>query len=38
MVNIEKYEEWFFQSDYDMETAVDMFKQAGLYIVFLCAI
>ena len=32
-----KYEEWFFQSDYDIETALDMFK-AGRYIyyIFMC--
>ncbi|KPK82469.1 MAG: hypothetical protein AMS27_14540 [Bacteroides sp. SM23_62_1] len=37
MVNVEKYEEWFFQSDYDMETAVDMFKMGRfIYCIFMC--
>lgn len=26
MENSLKYEEWFFQSDYDLETAYDMFN------------
>lgn len=33
----EKYEEWYFQSDYDLETAVDMFKSGRtVYCVFMC--
>jgi HEPN domain-containing protein len=37
MSNDKKYEEWFFQSDYDIETALDMYK-AGRYIycIFMC--
>ena len=32
-----KYEEWFFQSDYDMGTATDMFKSGRfIYCVFMC--
>jgi len=26
MDNDKKHEEWYFQSDYDLETALDMFK------------
>jgi HEPN domain-containing protein len=35
--NIKSYEEWFFQSNYDIETAKSMF-QSGRYIycVFMC--
>jgi HEPN domain-containing protein len=37
MGNGEKYEEWFFQSDYDMETAIDMFKAGRfIYCIFMC--
>src|SRR4030042_4051897 len=37
MSNDKKYEEWCFQSDYDIETALDMYK-AGRYIycIFMC--
>jgi HEPN domain-containing protein len=32
-----KYEEWFFQSDYDLETAFDMFKSGRfVYCIFMC--
>ncbi len=32
-----KYEEWYFQSDYDYETAVDMFKSGRyIYCIFMC--
>jgi HEPN domain-containing protein len=32
-----KYEEWYFQSDYDLETAVDMFKSGrNVYCIFMC--
>ena len=31
MTDAKKYEEWFFQSDYDLETAFDMFK-SGRYV------
>lgn len=31
------YEEWFFQSDYDLETAGDMFKSGRhVYCIFMC--
>lgn len=37
MDNNIKYEEWYFQSDYDLETAVDMFKSGrNVYCIFLC--
>ena len=33
----EKYEEWYFQSDYDLETAFDMFKSGRtVYCIFMC--
>ena len=37
MASATKYEEWFSQSDYDLETAVDMFgsKRYG-YAIFMC--
>jgi len=37
MEKYKKYEEWFLQSDYDLDTALDMFK-AGRYIycIFMC--
>lgn len=37
MVDSDKHTEWYFQSDYDLETAVDMF-QSGRYIycIFMC--
>jgi hypothetical protein len=34
MDNKDKHEEWYFQSDYDLETAVDMFK-SGRTLKFL---
>jgi HEPN domain-containing protein len=37
MSNDKKYEEWFFQSDYDIETAKDMFKMGRfIYCIFMC--
>jgi HEPN domain-containing protein len=37
MTDAKKYEEWFFQSDYDLETAVDMFKSGRyVYCIFMC--
>ena len=33
----ERYKEWYFQSDYDLETAVDMFKSGRtVYCIFMC--
>lgn len=33
----EKHKEWYFQSDYDLETAVDMFKSGRtVYCIFMC--
>src|SRR5512133_3293935 len=33
----DKHEEWYFQSDYDLETAVDMFKSGrNVYCIFMC--
>jgi HEPN domain-containing protein len=35
--NIDKHEEWYFQSDYDLETAVDMLKSGRMvYCIFMC--
>jgi HEPN domain-containing protein len=32
-----KHEEWFFQSDYDLETASDMFdSKRNVYCIFMC--
>jgi len=32
-----KYEEWYFQSDYDLETAIDMLKSGrNVYCIFMC--
>jgi HEPN domain-containing protein len=32
-----RHEEWYFQSDYDLETAVDMFKSGrSVYCIFMC--
>jgi HEPN domain-containing protein len=32
-----RYEEWYFQSDYDLETAFDMFKSGRMvYCIFMC--
>ncbi len=37
MENDIKYEEWYFQSDYDLETAFDMFKSGrNVYCIFMC--
>jgi HEPN domain-containing protein len=37
MENRDKHEEWYFQSDYDLETAVDMFKSGrAVYCIFMC--
>ena len=37
MDNKDKHEEWYFQSDYDLETAVDMFKSGRMvYCIFMC--
>jgi HEPN domain-containing protein len=37
-VNVrEKYDEWYFQSDYDLETAEDMLKSGrNVYCIFMC--
>lgn len=33
----EKYDEWYFQSDYDLETAEDMLKSdRNVYCIFMC--
>jgi HEPN domain-containing protein len=33
----EKHAEWYFQSDYDLETAFDMFKSGRyVYCIFMC--
>jgi len=32
-----KYNEWYFQSDYDLETAFDMLKTGrNIYCIFMC--
>jgi len=37
MGNDNKHEEWYFQSDYDLETAFDMFKSGRyIYCIFMC--
>lgn len=37
MANKKIYEEWYYQSDYDYETAVDMFKSnRNIYCIFMC--
>ncbi|MFN8256101.1 MAG: HEPN domain-containing protein [Bacteroidales bacterium] len=37
MEDREKYKEWYFQSDYDLETAVDMLKSGrNVYCIFMC--
>jgi HEPN domain-containing protein len=37
MDNKDKHEEWYFQSDYDLETAFDMFKTGRMvYCIFMC--
>lgn len=37
MPEILKYEEWFFQSDYDLDTASDMFaSKRNVYCIFMC--
>jgi HEPN domain-containing protein len=33
----ERYKEWYFQSDYDLETAIDMLKTGrNVYCIFMC--
>ena len=33
----DKYEEWYFQSDYDLETAEDMLTSGrNVYCIFMC--
>jgi len=37
MGNRPKYEEWYYQSDYDLETAIDMLKSdRTVYCIFMC--
>lgn len=37
MDNKNAYEEWYFQSDYDLETAADMLKSGReVYCIFMC--
>ena len=37
MENQNMHEEWYFQSDYDLETAVDMLKSGrNVYCIFMC--
>lgn len=37
MENETKYEEWYFQSDYDLETAFDLYKSGrNVYCIFMC--
>ena len=37
MENSIRHEEWYFQSDYDLETACDMFKSGrNVYCIFMC--
>lgn len=37
MENDIKHEEWYFQSDYDLETAYDMFNSGRyIYCIFMC--
>ncbi len=37
MENDKRHEEWYFQSDYDLETAFDMFKSGRfIYCIFMC--
>jgi HEPN domain-containing protein len=37
MENRNMHEEWYFQSDYDLETAVDMLKSGrNVYCIFMC--
>ncbi len=37
MTTNKKYNEWFFQSDYDLGTATDMFKtRRNVYCIFMC--
>ncbi|HOB83167.1 MAG TPA: HEPN domain-containing protein, partial [Bacteroidales bacterium] len=32
-----RYEEWYFQSDYDLGTAIDMLKSGrSVYCIFMC--
>ncbi len=37
MENVNRHEEWYFQSDYDLETAADMLKSGRtVYCIFMC--
>ena len=37
MENAGRFEEWYFQSDYDLETAADMFRSGRMvYCIFMC--
>lgn len=37
MEHDKRHEEWYFQSDYDLETAFDMFKSGRyVYCIFMC--
>lgn len=37
MENTARYKEWYFQSDYDLETAFDMLKSGReVYCIFMC--
>jgi HEPN domain-containing protein len=37
MESDKRHEEWYFQSDYDLETAFDMFKSGRyVYCIFMC--
>jgi HEPN domain-containing protein len=37
MENKDKHQEWYFQSDYDLETEVDMLKSGrAVYCIFMC--
>lgn len=37
MSDADKYKEWYFQSDYDLATAVDMLKTGrNVYCIFMC--
>jgi len=37
MANQDKHEEWFFQSDYDLDTAADMLASGReVYCIFMC--
>jgi HEPN domain-containing protein len=37
MTDVKQYEEWLFQSDYDLETAADIYKSGRyVYSIFMC--